>query len=679
MDPKASPEIGDDDRPTQGGNAGISQQTTHAKRIALLIVTQFPRALRVIEHTLIPLRDGTKLAARIWLPMDAAQDPVPAILEYLPYRKRTGTYDRDALTHPYLAGHGYAAVRVDIRGSGESDGLLFDEYAQQEQDDALEVIAWLAAQAWCSGAVGMMGISWGGFNALQVAARRPPALKAIITICSTDDRFRDDVHYMGGAPLKANFGWASFLFGAMCHPPDPALVGDRWRAMWLERLNNLPLFIEPWLRHQWRDAYWKHGSVCENYSAIQCPVYAVGGWTDGYTNTIPRLLAHLSVPRKGLIGPWAHGYPHVALPGPQIGFLQESLRWWDHWLKGIDTGVMREPMLRAWMTESVKPASYHDDLPGRWIAETSWPSPKLTVHRLLLGDGGLQMDDARLTPRTVCSPQTVGKHAGSWCPFGRGADQAGDQQDDDARSLVFETAPLDARIEILGAPVVTLDVAADRPLANLIVRLCDVHPDAASLRVSYGIQNLTHRDGDATPAPLVPGNRYRVHIQLNDAGAVFPAGHRIRLAISTAYWPMIWPTPEIATVTVFGGSLELPVRAPAAADARLRPLPGPETAPPEPTTEVRPGVVRIDRLGLEMGTEGSFKSHIDENDPLGAVVEMQQSQTIARGAWRTRIETRLRMSGTHDAFLLRATMRAFDGDEAICSREWDRSVPRNSV
>ena len=304
-----------------------------------------------------------------------------------------------------------------------------DEYALQEQDDALEVIAWLAAQPWCSGAVGMMGISWGGFNALQVAARRPPALKAIITICSTDDSYRDDVHYMGGVPLRAGFGWASFLFGAMCHPPDPVLVGDRWRAMWLERLNNLPLFLEPWLRHQRRDDYWKHGSVCEDYGAIQCPVYAVGGWTDGYTNAIPRLLMHLAVPRKGLIGPWAHAYPYFALPGPQIGFLQEALRWWDHWLKNIETGVMDEAMLRAWMTESVEPASYHEELPGRWIAESTWPSPNTSVHRLFITDDGLQADSVRLTPREVCSPQTVGKNGGAWCPFGRGGDQAGDQQE----------------------------------------------------------------------------------------------------------------------------------------------------------------------------------------------------------------------------------------------------------
>jgi putative CocE/NonD family hydrolase len=525
----------------------------------------------------------------------------------------------------------------------------------------------------------MMGISWGGFNALQVAARRPPALKAIITVCSTDDRYRDDVHYMGGAPLRANFGWASFLFGAMCHPPDRVLVGDRWRAMWLQRLNNLPLFLEPWLRHQWRDAYWKHGSVCEDYRAIRCPVYAVGGWTDGYTNAIPRLLTHLTVPRKGLIGPWAHGYPHVALPGPQIGFLQEALRWWDHWLKSVDTGMMNEPMLRAWMTESVKPAPYHDELPGRWIAELSWPPQGMTVHRLRLTDDGLRADGARLTPRTVCSPQTVGKHAGSWCPFGRSADQAGDQQEDDARSLVFETQPLDARIEILGAPIIALDVAADRPVANLAVRLCDVHPDAASLRVSYGILNLTHRDGDETPAPLVPGHRYRVRIQLNDAGAVFPAGHRIRIALSTTYWPMIWPPAKNATVTVFGGMLELPVRVGSVADALLQPLPPPETAPPEPTTDIRQGVVRIDRLGLELGTEASFKSHIDDDDPLSAVAEMRQSQSISRGAWRTRIETQMQMSCRHDAFLLRAALRACEGEVEVCRREWYYSVPRSLV
>ena len=644
-----------------------------------MIVTTFPRAVRIIEHTTIPLKDGTQLAARIWLPEDAEQNPVPAILEYLPYRKRDGTYERDALTYPWLAGHGYAGVRVDIRGSGESDGLLSDEYARQEQDDALEIIAWLAAQPWCSGAVGMMGISWGGFNGLQVAARRPAALKAIVTICSTDDRYADDVHYMGGAKLNAGFGWASFFFGAMCHPPDPALVGERWRAMWLERLANVPLFLEIWTRHQRRDAYWRHGSVCEDYAAIECPVYAVGGWTDGYTNAIPRLLERLAVPRKGVIGPWAHAYPHFALPGPQIGFLQDMLRWWDHWLKGAETGVMDEPMVRAWMTDSVKPAPYHETLPGRWVAEPSWPPPESKSHRLFLTDDGLRPERAPLAARAVCSPQTVGKDAGSWCPFGRAADQAGDQRADDARSLVFETPPLDETIEILGAAVVTLEIASDRPIANIAARLCDVHPSAESLRVSFGVQNLTHRDGHETPQPLVPGERYQIRIQLNDAGVVFPAGHRIRLALSTTYWPMIWPAPEVATLTIFGGTLDLPVRPTQAADAALPLLPGPETATPERPTVIRPGLVRIDRLGLELGTEGKFAFDITDDDPLSATAEMQRTETIQRDAWQVRIETRMRLSSTRDAFLLQASLRAWEGAREVCHREWDRSIPRDLV
>ncbi len=640
------------------------------------IVTTFPREIREIEHTLIPLRDGTKVAARIWLPQDAGQHPVPAILEYLPYRKQTGTFERDALMHPYFAGHGYAAVRVDIRGSGESDGLLTDEYTRQEQDDAVDVIAWLAAQPWSNGRVGMMGISWGGFNALQVAARRPPALQAIITVCSTDDRYRDDVHYMGGVPLRAGMGWAGFLFASMCFPPDPALVGERWRAMWLERLNRLPLFQKRWLRHQWRDDYWKHGSVCEDYSAITCPVYAVGGWTDGYTNTIPRLLSHLTVPRKGLIGPWAHAYPHVALPGPQIGFLQEALRWWDHWLKDIDTGVMHEPMLHAWMTDSVSPAPFHQELPGRWITEPSWPTPNVAVHRLHLTDEGLQPTPASLTARDVCSPLTVGKQGGAWCPFGRSDDQAGDQQDDDARSLVFDTAPLDTTVEILGAPIITLDLSVDRTQANLIVRLCDVRPDGGSLRISYGVLNLAHRDGYENATPLQPGRRYRIRIQLNDAGSAVPADHRIRVAISTAYWPMVWPAPEKATVTIIDGAIELPVRTTLAADPKPAPFLPPETAAPECSTEIRPGVIRLERLGLELGTEDSFETHLDEDDPLSAVVTVRQSQTVSRGIWRVRIDTQMRMSCTHDAFLLHASLQAYDNDVEVCRRELSSEIQR---
>jgi predicted acyl esterase len=356
------------------------------------------------------------------------------------------------------------------------------------------------------------------------------------------------------------------------------------------------------------------------------------------------------------------------------------LRWWDHWLKGIDTGVMDEPMLRAWMTESVKPATHHDTLPGRWVAEPSWPPPGMKPRRLFLTDEGLRDAAAPLRARAVCSPQTLGKCSGEWVPFGRGRDQAGDQQEDDTRSLVFESAPLDEPIEILGAPVVTLEVASDQPMANLVVRLCDVHPSGESLRVSYGLLNLTHRESHEQPTPLVAGERYRVRIKLNNAGSVFPAGHKVRLAISTAYWPMIWPTPQPATVQILAGTLDLPQRAPNVADGSLSPFPEPETAAPEtPTIIHRDGVriERIDRIGLELGTQWKTQYHVEENDPLSAAAELNNIQTLTRSEWQVRVETQMRLSSTGDAFRLQGSLRAFEGATEVFRRDWDRSIPRD--
>ena len=224
-------------------------------------VTSLPYAVRAGEQVRIKMSDGVRLMARIWRPTSSDDEPVPAVLEFIPYRHRDLTAWRDSIQHPYLAGHGYAAVRVDLRGSGDSEGLLRDEYLEQELTDAEEVLAWLATQPWCSGRTGMMGISWGGFNALQLAARRPPGLGAIVTACSTDDRYADDVHYMGGCLLSDNLSWASSMFAYNSCPPDPAVVGERWRDMWYERLTGSGLWLETWLRHQRRDSYWQHGSV----------------------------------------------------------------------------------------------------------------------------------------------------------------------------------------------------------------------------------------------------------------------------------------------------------------------------------------------------------------------------------------------------------------------------------
>ncbi len=519
-----------------------------------------------IENVWIPMSDGCRIAARIWLPRSARRDPVPAILECIPYRKRDFTRGRDEPIHGYFARNGYAAVRVDLRGSGDSDGVLCDEYSWQEHEDALEIIAWIAKQPWCTGAVGMMGISWGGFNSLQVAALAPPALKAILTLCSTDDRYADDAHYMGGCLLNENMQWGSILLNHGAYPPDPHIVGDRWRDMWRQRIDDLVPFPALWMRHQWRDEYWKHGSVCEDFSAIQCAVYAIGGWADGYSNAIPRLMQGLSCPKKGLIGPWAHVFPHEGVPGPAIGFLQEAVRWWDQWLRGEDTGIMDEPPLRVWMQENVAPQPYYDERPGRWIAEEAWPSPRIQDRTFHIDPDGLAVQAGAAEVLSFASPQTTGRAAGEWCGFGAEGEMPQDQRPDDGRSLTFDSAPLEERFEVLGAPVVELEIAADQPAALLVVRLNAVQEDGVSCLVTYGVLNLCHRDGHEWPEPLEPGTFYRVRVQLNDIAHAFPAGCRLRLALSTCYWPIVWPSPQAAMLSVRTGSsvLHLPVRPPRA-------------------------------------------------------------------------------------------------------------------
>jgi uncharacterized protein len=669
------------------------------------VITRFPRAVREIVNTDIPLSDGTRLAARIWIPEDAEADPVPAILEYLPYRKRDGTSERDALTHPYFAGHGYACVRVDMRGSGESEGLLLDEYLKQEQDDAIEVIDWIAAQPWCTGKLGIIGISWGGFNGLQIAARRPKPLKAIVTIASTDDRYADDIHHMGGCLLNDNLSWASTMFAYMSRPPDPALVGERWRELWMYRLENTPLLIANWLQHQRRDAFWKHGSVCENYADIECAVYAVGGWADGYSNAVPRLLAGLKAPCKGLIGPWAHKYPHFAKPGPAIGFLQECLRWWDHWLKGKDTGIMAEPRYRVWMEDPVKPAAYLPHRPGRWVAEPSWPSKSIRPARLALNPGRLGQTAEAEAQLTISSAQDTGLYAGAWCPYGLGPDLPADQREEDGNALCFDGPAVTETLEILGAPVAELEVAADKPVAMVAVRLCDIHPDGTSERVSYGLLNLTHRESHEHPAPLDPGRRYRVRVQLNDIAHSFKPGHRIRLAVSTSYWPIAFPMPEPVLLTLFTGAsmLELPVRPPRRADGELEEFPPAQGAIPLAQTVLRQGgtrrivernlatdesiftrhedtgTYRIDAIDLTIDQIQTGTYRIKSDDPLSADITIRWTQKLGRGDWQVRTETETRFRATKEEFLIDATLDAFEGDKRVYTHNWDRRIKRDLV
>ena len=665
-------------------------------------------SVSVTETVWIPLADGTRLAARLWLPDTAAVDRVPAILEYIPYRLRDGTRGRDEPMHGFFAAQGYAAVRVDMRGSGESDGLLDDEYLTLEQDDALEVIAWIAGQSWCSGAVGMMGKSWGGFNALQVAARRPPALKAIITVCSTDDRFSDDIHYAGGCLLNDNLWWGAIMLAYQGRPPDPAVVGERWREQWLARLDHMPCWPAPWMTHQHRDAYWRHGSVNEDFSAIACPVFAVGGWADAYTNAVPRLLEHLSVPRLGLIGPWAHIYPQDGVPTPAIDFLGEATRWWDHWLKGLDSGIMGEPMLRAYIESMRPPTPTLPHAPGRFVGEAHWPSPSIVdlVYALAPGRlGGVAADHA---PLSIRSPLFTGTAGGEWMGTGVPGEMPGDQRVDDGLSLCFDTEPLAEDVEILGFPVVDFALSSDMAQAQIAVRLCAVAPDGTSLRVSYAVLNLSHRDGSAEPRPMQPGAVVSLRLSLKVAGHRFAKGHRIRVAVSTAYWPLVWPARDAATVSLHPGCrLTLPVRQNTPGDDALG-LGAPRRGVAAPTTLLRTGAMerqvtfdgltgtatvttrgegglfgegvrRFDDIGVSLSHDLTRRLSIAADDSLSARAVIEQRYALERPDGRFSTATTLALTADADHFVLDARLEAFEADTLVRARDWHIVVKRDHL
>lgn len=670
--------------------------------------------VRVLRHAWIPLRDGTRLAARVWLPADA-DGPVPAVLEYIPYRKNDATALRDVSLHARFAREGYAAIRVDCRGSGDSDGVMLDEYHSVELSDALEVLEWIEGQEWSDGQVALIGKSWGGFNGLQIAALDPPQLRCVVTVCSTDDRYADDVHYAGGCLLASEMlPWAATMLAYNARPGDPAVLGDAWREKWRERLEKTVPYVEEWLAHQRRDAYWQHGSVCEDHSAIKVPVYAVGGWLDPYRGAVFRLLEHLDVPVKGMLGPWAHTYPHQAAPGPGLDFPAECVRWFDHWMGGGDsTGVMDEPRLHAWIPEPAPLGTDRELRPGRWVSEPSWPAPGVTPRRTPLADlaGAVPAGP----PAVLRSPLALGAATGDFLKFGDVPGQYGDQAADDGRSHTVTGAPLTERLEILGVPEVTLKVTADRPRAQLAVRLCEVAPDGSSRLVTTGLLNLTHRDGHAEPEPLVPGRAYEVAVPLFAIGHAFAPGNRIRVSVSASLWPWAWPSPEPVAVeldTAYG-ELTLPVRepraddgAPAGAGETSYPYPPPVADPPHAIDHVAvPGDRRVtfdaetgeqtltttpadggmtDRTdGLSRSGRDRNRFRIVEGDPSSASVECEREEVVGRGEWATRVHTRSTMTCDGADFHVANQLRAYEGsgsaEREVFSRSWTFTVPRDGV
>lgn len=664
----------------------------------------------VIETVWIPMPDGTRLAARLWLPDVARDRPVPCILEYIPYRRRDRTRLRDEAAHPLFAEAGYAAIRVDQRGAGDSEGVMLDEYADIETEDGVNVIAWIAEQAWCDGNVGMFGKSWGAYNSFQVAAKRPPALKAIAPVMGTDDRWLEDIHFYGGVLASDNFWWGAImqLYNAM--PPDPVIVGERWREMWRERLDAMSFWPAMWLEHQTHDAMWRRGSISENYDDIEIPVYFFGGWADLFRDTPFRIAENLKGPVKVLMGPWAHLYPHEGVPGPRMDFTTELIRFWDHCLKGKDTGLMDEPPLRFYLQDSAAPSGSHQTRTGTWVEETAWPSPNVSTRSLWLNDGLLGDGPVGGEDLSICSPQIFGQSGGDMCSFAIPGDMPNDCRIDAGGALSFTAEAVSEPMDILGQPSLSLTISADRPQAFVAALLVDRAPDGRQTLISRGYANLMHRNSDTAPEPVVPGEPMEIRVPLHGIGYRIAAGHRLVVQIASAYWPILWPAPEPVTLTLTPGTsqVHLPLRGAVADDPRPMPEPERSTAK-RPVTNTRKGSmerslhtdlmtgehsarffldggvfgpvgrIRLDETGTEMGDISDRIYRIHPDDPLSCRATMDQESHFQREDWDVRIKTTAEMTATKSDFRLKASVTCWDGDEEFHHVDWDHVIPRNGM
>jgi putative CocE/NonD family hydrolase len=609
-------------------------------------------------------------------------------MEYIPYRKRDGYRFVDDIWGPQLAAYGIGYARVDVRGSGDSEGVMTDEYSEAELDDGVQAIEWLSRQPWCTGAVGMRGISWGGINTLQVAARAPRALKAIMPMGCCDNRYTDDAHYVGGALGHTNYQWGILFKIVMAAPPDPEITGDGWEAAWRQRLAATPPILETWTRHQHFDAYWQRGSIVLDYGAIKCPAYIVDGWQDTYSNPVGHLLSNLKVPRKGLIGPWGHTYPGFAQP-LGLDWAREEVRWWDHWLNGVDTGIMDEPEFRAFLPYATARESLPKPIPGRWIAEASWP-PKTRELAYYLNEGALATTAGPHKELEYRALEVVGVTKPEWLnrlPI--------EQSADDRKSLTFDSAPLEADLEILGYPKVRLRICADAPVAKVAVRLTEVTPDGRSWLVTYCLRNLTHRDSDRAPSALTPGEFYAVELPLFMVAHRFKAGSRIRVAVSESLWPLVWPSPTVVTLRLTAGAsaLLLPVRA---AEAHPAPMPiplleQPSTEAPASYEAAVPDASGRYRLALDQGTtshelpgvgttvlrETDEVVEIVRGDPASCRWAQHAKSGWKRGDWDCAVETSCEITSTATHFRVRESLRAYKDGAEIFARSSEVDVPRD--
>jgi len=508
-----------------------------------------------IESDWLTMTDGVRLSVTFFRPVPRHPgDKFPVLFEFLPYRKEDSFYLRDYPIYSYFVRRGFIMAKVDIRGTGSSEGIVPPrEYSELELEDAVEIIDQFSRMPDTNGRVGMWGISWGGFNSIQVAMRQPPALKAILAIDASDDLFHDDVHYIDGAYHVDSYELSIDHENGLPQTPDYKLD----EAYFQNRFNSYPWFLM-YLKQQKDRFFWRRNSLRWSYDKIRIPAYIIGGLLDGYRDSVPRMLENMKIPIKAEIGPWVHAWPDNGVPGPNYEWRHEAVRWWDYWLKERDTGILDDPRFVVFVREGQGPDLNLKMTPGHWIC-TDWPIPGTSWKKFFPGKNHqLQACPDKSAVEALRYVPSYGIATGLWW-----GEPTGDMRPDDAGSLVFDSPVLEERFEMVGFPKVHLQVSADAPLANWIARLEDVQPDGTVSLVTGALLNGSQRHSRLSPELLIPGETYDIEFEMHFTTWTFKPGHRIRLAVSNALFPMIWPTPYSMITKLHLGNkntyLELPV------------------------------------------------------------------------------------------------------------------------
>ncbi len=660
--------------------------------------------VKTLKNVMVPMRDGTRLAADIFLP--DIQGKFPSILEYIPYRKDDRTTPGHSIHH-YFAQRGIGGVRLDIRGTGASEGYVTDEYPPVEHQDGYDAIEWLAKQSWSNGKLGMWGISYGGYTSIQVALTQPPSLKAIAPMYATDDRYADGDQYRGGAKrgLLSTGTYPCAMIGMNALPPYPEYSGEDWLRIWEEHLEKNTPYILEWLDKQVDGPYWKE-CVGRRYDQIVCPTFVIGGWMDHFVNAMVRLYANLKVPKKLLMGPWPHQTPDIAIPGPNIDFARELVRWFGYWLNDEQSGIMEEPPVTVYVQQFSRPARIRKSTKGYWRYEEQWPPARTEFLTWYLREERALRKDAVTASSSdydsfEYSP-AVGMDGGPWYG-GRPFVMADDQRTDDALSLVYDTEPLKEEVEILGFSHVIIHVSSTAKVAFFVPRLCDVTQDGTSVLVSKGILNATRRNSFEKPEPLEPGKIYELDIQLDATSWVFEKGHKIRLAISGSDWPDIWPSPYETTNIIFRDAAHrsrlvlpvLPKQERNLLEPKFQPALGYPTTVQATQTESEWKLIN-DVYGRTTGiTAGSgIRIVLPENigtytnrwtmdgraslvDFGDVIVKASDLSVIERKGMKVEVEGKVVTESKKDSFHIIADLEVKLNDMPHFSRRWTKSCPRN--